>query len=120
VIAVAEPVTAEAREFSPAPRSSPGGVRIVTRYRQTFETELMYPRATENPMTRDHVVTKWRANAALALSPTQASDLEGALLNVEHEPELSPLAIVADAARERAGDVARQRELPRAFARDRM
>jgi hypothetical protein len=48
VIAVAERVTAESREFPPASRSSPGGVRVVTRYGQTFETELMYlPDASE-------------------------------------------------------------------------
>jgi 2-methylcitrate dehydratase PrpD len=104
VITVAQRVTAELREYPPTGCSTPGGVRVATRYGQSFEIDLLHPRgAIENPMTRADIVAKWRTNAALALSPMAISDLEHALLGLQREPELSPLEILSDVARQRAG-----------------
>ena len=87
VLAVARKVRFETREFPSFPKGLPGAVRIRTAGGEVLEAELPYQRGgPENPLGRDEVLAKYRANAALALPDAAVAALEDALLALE-EPQ---------------------------------
>jgi 2-methylcitrate dehydratase PrpD len=92
VLDVAGRVTGERRHYD----GFGGGVRVVTRDGRTLEAELRHQRGgTENPMTADEIVGKWRANAGLALPEDLWRELETAVLGLEDRPDLSALSMLA-------------------------
>jgi 2-methylcitrate dehydratase PrpD len=104
VLAVTPRVRYELKEYAAAPDAFPGGVRVVTRDGRTFEAELRYQRGgIENPMSKEDVRAKYRANAELALDPATARELEAAILDLESQPDVGAAALLARAqAREAA------------------
>ncbi|MBI2962823.1 MAG: hypothetical protein HYY35_03650 [Deltaproteobacteria bacterium] len=64
-----------------------------------LEAEVPYQRGgPENPMSREEVCAKFRANARLALGEGRVERLERAILALEQESDLpGPLAILGEA-----------------------
>lgn len=99
VLAVTPRIRYELRRYAASPDAFPGGVRVVTRGGRTFERELRYQRGgLENPMTEDDVRAKYRANAELALGAGLAGELEAAVLELESQPDLGWVELLARAA----------------------
>jgi 2-methylcitrate dehydratase PrpD len=96
VLDVARRVDYEVKEYSPAPDAFSGGVRVQTRDGRTLEAELRHQRGgSENPLTVDDVVEKYRANALLGLEERDVSTLESAVLALEGTPDLSVAQLLA-------------------------
>src|SRR5207249_3968651 len=77
VLDVAARVAYEVKAYAPAPEGFSGGVRVQTRDGRTLEAELRHQRGgSENPMTVDDVVEKYRANALLGLDESDVSRIE--------------------------------------------
>jgi 2-methylcitrate dehydratase PrpD len=94
----------ELKHYAAAPDAFPGGVRLVRGDGRTFERELRYQRGgSENPMSTDDVLAKYRANALLALPPDAVSELEAAVLDLESQPDATAAQLLATA---RVRDVA--------------
>lgn len=95
VLAVAARVDYERRQYSERPDAFGGGVRVRTTDGRTFERELRYQRGgPDNPMSVDDVVTKYRANAAIALKAVQVNEFEEFVLGLDSAPDLAPFRIV--------------------------
>ncbi len=95
VLAAAARVGYEVKEYAPAPDAFSGGVRVETRDGRTLEAELRHQRGgSENPMSVDDVVGKYRANASLGLDDADVAALETAVLSLDREPDLSAAAIL--------------------------
>lgn len=98
VLELTERVTAEVKQYAPAPDAFSGAVRVVTHDGRKLEAELRYQRGgAENPMTTDDIVGKWRANAELALGRTSVHNLEAAILGLEDQQDLGALSLLGDA-----------------------
>ena len=82
----------------PAPFA--GAVRVTTGDGGAFDAALVHPPGSPgNPLAHDAVLEKFRANAALALAPEPAADLEAALLDLARVSDLgAALTPLADAA----------------------
>jgi 2-methylcitrate dehydratase PrpD len=99
VLALAAKVRYEAREFNSEGTAFPGAARIRTRDGRMVERELRYQRGDpQNPMSAEEVRDKFRANARLALSPSEAEALEGSIMTLEEQPDVSALRALAGAA----------------------
>lgn len=102
VLALTPRVGYEVREYSPSPDSFGGGVRIATRDGRVLEAELRYQRGgTENPLTEDDVLGKFRTNAALALPAAEVDRLERAVLDLDGQPDAGFATALGGAARMR-------------------
>jgi 2-methylcitrate dehydratase PrpD len=100
VLALAERVRYEVKDYPSYPAAFPGGVRITTTDGRTLEADLPYQRGgPENPMTADEVRDKYRENAGLALDDGASEALEGAILTLEEQEDfreaLAPLRSAA-------------------------
>jgi 2-methylcitrate dehydratase PrpD len=98
VLAVAAKVSHEPRDFATYPEAFPGAARVVLASGETVERELAYQKAApENPWSAFDVRAKFRANAELALPADLATVLEGAILTLEEQEDvtaaLSPLTL---------------------------
>jgi 2-methylcitrate dehydratase PrpD len=90
VLAVAAKVSYETPAYPTYPQAFPGGVRVTLTDGTTLERDFPYQKGgPENPMSEDEVREKFRANALLALSPDAADALEGAILDFEHQDDLT-------------------------------
>ncbi len=90
VLAVAAKVGYETPAYPTYPQAFPGGVRVKLTDGTTLERDFPYQKGgPENPMSEDEVREKFRANALLALSPDAAGALEGAILDFEHQDDLT-------------------------------
>ncbi|MBV9003737.1 MAG: MmgE/PrpD family protein [Solirubrobacterales bacterium] len=100
VLALAAKVRYEVREFDTDDTAFPGGVRIRTGDGRVIERELPYQRGdARNPMSADEVLDKFRGCARLALPAGDVEGLEGSILALEKQPDLSALRALAGAAR---------------------
>jgi hypothetical protein len=86
----------EVKEYAPAPDAFSGGARVETSDGRTLEAELRHQRGgSENPMSIDDVVGKYRANARLGLDEEDAGRLEAVVLSLESAPDLAVAALLA-------------------------
>jgi 2-methylcitrate dehydratase PrpD len=84
VLAAASRVTYEVKEYAPAPEAFSGGVRVLTRDGRELAAELRHQRGgTENPLSVDDVVAKYRTNAGLGLDDDDVRRLETTVLSLE-------------------------------------
>jgi 2-methylcitrate dehydratase PrpD len=98
VLAVASRVEYEVKEYAPAPDAFSGGVRVETHDGRTLEAELRHQRGgSENPLSVDDVVGKYRANAGLGLDEVDVDRLEAVVLSLESAPDLSVAGLLAGA-----------------------
>ena len=98
VLALAETVRYEVREFDSGGSAFPGGVRIRTRDGRVIERELRHPRGSiQNPMSDAAVRDKFAANAGLALAPHDVEALERAILSLDRQHDLTALRVLARA-----------------------
>jgi 2-methylcitrate dehydratase PrpD len=89
VLALAERVRYEVKDYPSYPAAFPGGVRITTTDGRMLEADLPYQRGgPENPMTADEVRAKYRENAGLALDDGASEALEGAILTLEEQEDI--------------------------------
>jgi 2-methylcitrate dehydratase PrpD len=99
VLALAAKVRYEVKDFETAGSAFPGGARVRTTDGRVLERELLYQRGDpHNPMGDTAVVEKYRANASLALASAEVAGLEHAVLELDHQPDLSALRALAHAA----------------------
>lgn len=98
VLDLAARVTYEQKAYAPAPDAFPGGVRVSTRDGRTLEAELRHQRGgSENPMSRQDVVDKFRGNASLALDADRIADLERTILELAADGGLDGLPVIGRA-----------------------
>jgi len=89
VLELAEKVSYEVRDYPTWPAAFPGGVRISMRDGAVHEAQQEHQLgAPENPMARDQVLAKFRANAALALDDAEVAGLETAVMGLEELDDL--------------------------------
>jgi len=101
VLALAGRIGYEVKEFDTAGQAFPGGVRIRTTDGRWIERELLFQRGDpENPMSDAEVLEKYAANARLALDDSDRDALASTVMAIELESDLSPLRILAGAARQ--------------------
>jgi 2-methylcitrate dehydratase PrpD len=103
VLDVARRVRYEVKDYPTYPRAFPGGVRIHTRSGAVLEAELAYQRGgPEAPWSEADVRSKFRENAALALSADESGALEDAVLALEDQADLraalAPLRVMTKVA----------------------
>lgn len=90
VLDLARKVRYETKEYGTYPAAFPGGVRLVTTSGETIEVDFPYQRGgPENPLSTDEVRAKFRENASLALSGEALEELEGAILALEGQDDLT-------------------------------
>ncbi len=96
---VAARVRYEVRDFGTTGASFPGAVSIRLRDGRTLQAELAYQRGgSENPMSADDVIVKFRDNAGLGLNGEAVELLEAAVLKLEELPSLAAIRLLATAA----------------------
>ena len=101
VLAVAGKVRYETPDYPTYPQAFPGGVRVTLTDGTTLERDFPYQKGgPENPMSEDEVREKFRANAALALSPDATDALETAILDLERRDDLTAALAPLTAAKE--------------------
>jgi 2-methylcitrate dehydratase PrpD len=89
VLELAGRVSHTQRSFSTYPKAFPGWVRLEGPHGRVVECERPYQLgAPENPLSRDDVVAKFRANATQAVSSEAARELEDVLLSVQDVADL--------------------------------
>jgi 2-methylcitrate dehydratase PrpD len=97
LLALADRVDYEVRDYETFPDSLPGGVRVALRGGEVLEHELPHQRGgAGNPMAADEVVVKYRQNAAPALPSKSVAALERAAL--DPTGSLAPFRVLAQAA----------------------
>jgi 2-methylcitrate dehydratase PrpD len=90
VLDVAGKVRYETPEYPTYPQAFPGGVRVTLVDGSTLERDFPYQKGgPENPMSDDEVRGKFRLNAELALSSDATDALERAILDFEHQDDLT-------------------------------
>ena len=90
VLDLARKVRYETKDYETYPAAFPGGVRIETKSGRTIEVDFPYQRGgPENPLSSDEVRAKFRENASLALSDEALEELEGAILTLEEQDDLT-------------------------------
>lgn len=90
VLDLARKVRYETKDYDTYPAAFPGGVRIRTKSGRTIEVDFPYQRGgPENPLSSDEVRAKFRENASLALSDETLEELEGAILTLEEQDDLT-------------------------------
>lgn len=90
VLDLARKVRYETKDYETYPAAFPGGVRIRTKSGRTIEADFPYQRGgPENPLSSDEVRAKFRENASLALSDETLEELEGAILTLEEQDDLT-------------------------------
>jgi 2-methylcitrate dehydratase PrpD len=98
VLAVAAKVGYETPEYPTYPQAFPGGVRVRLVSGETVDADFQHQQGgPENPLSRDEVCAKFRGNAGLALSDAAVAELEGAILSLGEQDDLTaalaPLAL---------------------------
>jgi len=89
VLELAGKVSYEVRDYPTWPAAFPGGVRISMRDGAVHEAQQEHQLgAPENPMAREQVLAKFRANAALALDDAEVAGLETAVMGLEELDDL--------------------------------
>ncbi len=99
VLALAQKVRYETKDYPTYPQAFPGGVRIRLADGSTREADFPYQKGgPENPLTPDEIRAKFRGNASLALSDAALEALEEAVLSIEEQDDIAEvLAPVAAA-----------------------
>lgn len=98
VLAVTPLVSYQLRQYSPTPDSFGGGVRVVLRDGRVRELELRHQRGgQDNPMSESDIREKFRANASLALGPSDVERLESLLTGLAKAADLSDVSVLARA-----------------------
>jgi len=98
VLAVADRVDYEVREYETFPASLPGGVRLELAGGEVLEQHLPHQRGgSANPLSAGAVVEKYRGNAAPALPAEAAEALERTVLGLGDGESLAGLAALAEA-----------------------
>ena len=99
VLALAQKVRYETKDYPTYPQAFPGGVRIRLADGSTREADFPYQKGgPENPLTPDEIRAKFRGNASLALSDGALEALEEAVLSIEEQDDIAEvLAPVAAA-----------------------
>jgi 2-methylcitrate dehydratase PrpD len=100
VLAVARRVRYETHEYATYPQAFPGGAQVTLVNGSSFEADFPYQKGgPENPLTTDEIRAKFRENAALALSESETTRLEEAVLALDERDDvgdaLAPLATAA-------------------------
>ena len=100
VLAVARRVRYETHEYATYPQAFPGGARVTLADGTSFEADFPHQAGgPENPLSTDEIRAKFRENAALALSDSEAARLEEAVLALDELDDvaaaLAPLASAA-------------------------
>ena len=89
----------EVKDYDTFPQAFPGGVRVVMKDGSVRENELPYQRGgTENPMSTDDVLEKFRANAKISVKEGDARSLEDTVLGLEGEANLDGFGLLSGAA----------------------
>jgi 2-methylcitrate dehydratase PrpD len=92
VLALADKVAYEVKEYPSYPAAFPGGVRIRLKGGRTLEADAPYQLGgPENPMSADEVRAKFRENAALALDDEAVAALEETVLTLEEQADVRGL-----------------------------
>jgi 2-methylcitrate dehydratase PrpD len=92
VLDLAARVSYAAGDFPTYPAAFPGRVEIRLRDGSALTEQIDHQRGGEaNPMAAGDVLEKFRANAALALAPTDAEALEAGIIGLDAAPDLSQL-----------------------------
>lgn len=95
VLRVAECVSYEVDTFPGGGRLS-GGIRVTTRDGRIFEKIVLHPRGgTQNPMTDDGLVAKFRSNVALGFRDSVADDLLDVVSDFENTSVAALMRAVA-------------------------
>jgi 2-methylcitrate dehydratase PrpD len=90
VLAVAQKVRYETKDYPTYPQAFPGGVRIRLAGGAVLEADFPYQKGSpENPLSPDEVCEKYRGNASLALSSAAADTLQSAVLTLDERTDLS-------------------------------
>lgn len=98
VLAIAERIDFEERQYESFPASLPGGVRVRLRGGEVLEHHLRHQRGgAHNPMTAADVCAKFRQNARTALPADAAERLEHALLALDEQGDLAAFAALRSA-----------------------
>lgn len=98
VLELAARVDYELKAYAAAPDAFPGGVHVRTRDGRVLTAELRHQRGgSENPMSPQEVIDKYRANAEPALPARTVADLERAVLGIEEDGSLAPFAVLGQA-----------------------
>jgi 2-methylcitrate dehydratase PrpD len=99
VLELAARVRAEKLD-EPPPSRFAGGARVVTKSGQEFDRFLAHtPGSPGNPLDESFVLSKFRANAELALSSDDAADLMALLRGIEELPMLDRVGGLLSVAR---------------------
>jgi 2-methylcitrate dehydratase PrpD len=86
---LARKVSYVVRDYATWPAAFPGGVRITLRSGRVLEADQPHQLgAPENPMSRDQIVDKFRANAMLTLAEVDVDALESSLLGLEDHTDI--------------------------------
>ncbi len=98
MLAVAEKVRYETRDYPTYPQAFPGGVQVRLADGTSFAADYPHQKGgPENPLSADEVREKFRENASLALSDDAVERLEQALLSLDEQADirsaLAPLAL---------------------------
>jgi 2-methylcitrate dehydratase PrpD len=97
VLALAQRVRAEPLGEA-APSRFAGGARVVTRAGDEFDRFVAHvPGSPGNPLDEDQVLTKFAANAELALGAPATEELANAVLAIDEAPGLGALRTLARA-----------------------
>jgi 2-methylcitrate dehydratase PrpD len=81
---------------SPFPRSFPGRLRVRLADGRVLEAAAPFNRGSaENPLSREEIFAKFRANASRALPPARVERLEEGLLDFERAADLRALLALA-------------------------
>jgi 2-methylcitrate dehydratase PrpD len=97
VLALAQRVRAEPLGEAPTSRFA-GGARVVTRAGEELDRFVAHvPGSPGNPLNEDQVLTKFAANAELALGAPATEELANSVLALDEAPDLGALRILARA-----------------------
>lgn len=93
ILAVAEKVSYRVDPDSPFPRAYSGEVRIVLKSgKRVGAREEINRGAPDRPLTESDIVEKYRANAAISVSPATAARIEEAVLGLDEARDLGGFA----------------------------
>lgn len=89
VLALTPKVGYELKQYAPRPDAFGGGVTVRTTDGRTYTAELRHQRgSTENPLSDEEILEKFRSNAALGLAGDDVAAIERGVLELGERPDL--------------------------------